>query len=63
MLFFSQKRQIPYDCTCMWKYKEKYRQTNKTETDSLIQKTDWWLPEGREVGDWVKKVKGLRSTD
>ena len=47
----------------MWKYKEKYRQTNKTETDSSIQKTDWWLPEGREVGDWVKKVKGLRSTD
>ena len=28
-----------------------------------MQRTEWWLPEGGGWGDWVKKMKGLRSTD
>lgn len=28
-----------------------------------IQRTDCWLPRGRRVGAWVKKVKRSRSTD
>ena len=31
--------------------------------DSQTQRTDSWLPEGRRLGNWVKKVKGQRSTD
>lgn len=33
------------------------------KTDSQIQRIDWWLTEGKGVGDWVKEVKRLRSTN
>ena len=28
---------------------------NKTETDSLIQRTNWWLPEGGGISEIGKK--------
>ena len=36
--------------------KEQNKQMSKTESKSQTQSTDWWLPEGRGLGDWVKKV-------
>ena len=33
---------------------------NKTETNSQIQRTDWWLPQGREVGEGAKWVRGIK---
>ena len=44
----------------MWNLKNKM---NKTETDSQIQRTDWWLSEGRRVGGLGTKAKGLLSTN
>ena len=41
----------------------KTKWTNKTETESQMQKTNWWLPEGRRPGGLGKKVKGLRNVD
>ena len=35
----------------------------ETETDSYTQRTNWWLPEVREVGDQQDKGKGLRGTN
>ena len=34
--------------------KKKTKQTN--ETDSQIQRTNWWSPEGRKVGGGMKEV-------
>ena len=43
--------------------KGQYKQTNKTETDSSMQRTECWSPEGEGLGDWVWKVKRERSAD
>ena len=47
--------------------KKQYKQTNKTETDSQIQRTDWWLPEVKGVeglgkGEGIKKYKLVVTT-
>ena len=50
----EKERQVPYDFTYMWNLKhktnEQNRKMNKTETDSQIQETNWWLPEKGGVG-------------
>ena len=43
---------------------EQNKWTNKIETDSLVQRTDWWFPEGKGIGGLgEKKVKGLKTTN
>ena len=42
--------------------KNQNKQTSRTETELKMQKTFWWLPDGKEVGGMSKKVKG-RSTN
>ena len=34
----------------MWNLKNKASKQHKTETESQLQKTNWWLPKGREGG-------------
>ena len=52
----TQRRQIPYDVTYMWNLKyDTNEPIYETETDSQTQRTDSWLPRGREDGggmDW-----------
>ena len=38
----------------MWNLKD----TNEQQigTDSSIQSTSWWLPNGRDVGGWVSEI-------
>ena len=56
----SEKGQIPYDIISMWNLKYGTNESiYKTETDSQPQRTDLWLPRGREegvgwagLGDW-----------
>ena len=52
----ERERQIPYDITYMWNVKYNTNQhIHETKTDSLIQRTDLWLPRGREFRggkDW-----------
>ena len=55
----DRERQIPYDFTYMWNLK-KVNEYNKTETDSQIQRTNQWLPEGRKVEGGAKQVKGIK---
>ena len=47
---------MPYDITYMWNLKYDTNECiYETETDSEIQRTDLWLPRGREGGggmDW-----------
>lgn len=31
---------------------------NKTETNSQIQRTNWWSPDGRGLVGWVKRAQG-----
>ena len=51
---------MPYDFTYKWNRKNKI---NKIETDSQHGEQMDGFHKGGEVGDWVKKVKGLRSTN
>ena len=54
------KRQIAHDFTHGWNVKNNINeQTEQKPTDRCG--TDWWLPEGRKVGEVGEKVKGLRS--
>ena len=47
----ERERQTPYDITYMWNLKyETNELIYKTETDSQTQRTDLWLPRGRE---WI----------
>jgi len=39
---------------------EKTKQT-KQNLDSLIQRTDWCLPEERRVGGWAKWVRRIKK--
>ena len=52
----KEKRQIPYDITYIWNLKYGTNETiYKTESDSQTQRTDLWLPRGREwdgLGIW-----------
>ena len=32
----------------------------KTEADSQTQRTNKWLPERREMGEWAKQIKGFK---
>ena len=41
----------------LWNLKN---ETNKQNLSSQIQRTDWWLPEGRGSGEWAKWVKGVK---
>lgn len=43
------------------KRKEQYKQ--KMEIDLQIQRTGLWLQKGMWLGNWVKRVKGMSSTD
>ena len=56
----DRERQILYDLTYMWTPKNKTNKQNKMKTDSQIQRTNEWLPEGRgrEIGE-----RGLRGTN
>jgi len=41
--------------------KQGKKETNQKKPDSYLQRTNWWLPEGRWVGGWVKEVKGIKN--
>ena len=58
----ERKIQWLYDIPYTWNLKKKNKQI-ETETDSYTQRTNWWLPEVREVGDQQDKGKGLRGTN
>ena len=56
----ERERQIPYDITYMWNLKyDTYEPIYETETDSQIQRTDLWVPRGREVGKRQSGNSGL----
>lgn len=40
-----------------------FNKTSKTETDSLIQRTKWWLPERRGSGHGQRKRRRLSGTN
>ena len=42
---------------------KKQNKRSRTEKDSQMQRTFWWLPMGGGLGRWVKNVKELRSTN
>ena len=43
---------MPYDITYMWNLKYDTNELMyETETDSQTQRTDWWLPRGRGLGE------------
>ena len=44
----------------MWNLKNKTNKQNKTKSDSKIQRTNRWLPDRRQVGEWEKWVKGIK---
>ena len=44
------------------KIKQRNKQS-KTETDSQIQGTNWWLPEARGVNEGRERWMGLRGTN
>lgn len=47
----DRERQVLYNLPYMWNLENKTQeQINKTETDSSIQKTKWWWPEG--MSEW-----------
>ena len=48
------ERQIPYDLTYMCSLKNNINKQNKVKTDSQIQRTNWWLPEGKRLKGWAK---------
>ena len=41
--------------------KQKNEQINKQKTNSYVQTTEWWLPQGEEEGK-KKKVEGVKYT-
>ena len=43
--------------------RERQMQINKIGTDLQLQRMGWWSPEGRGLGNGMKKEKGWRSTD
>ena len=43
------------------KPKEQNTWTNKIETDSQIQRRDWWLWKGRGVRGWDEKGEGIKK--
>ena len=54
-------RRTPHDLTRMWKLKSRANKPNRnrlTDTENTLRAAG-----GRWVGGWVKKVKGLRSTN
>ena len=53
----SKTKKRPYDLICMWNLKNK---GNKKKTDSQIQRSNGWSPEGREMGVGAKEVKGIK---
>ena len=64
----KRERQIPYDINYMCNLNYGTNELiNKTETDSQTERTNLWLPKGRQEGsgvDWefgVSKCKLLRS--
>ena len=59
----EQEKQIPYDFTYMWNLKKQMNQNIKTETDSQIQRTNWWLPEVRRVRDGWNRGRRLGGTN
>ena len=47
----EREKQIPYDITYMWNLKYNTNEfIYKTETSSLTERTDLWLPKGRRGG-------------
>ena len=47
----EKERQIPHDITCVWNLKyNTNEEVYKTETDSEIQRRDFWLPRESRVG-------------
>ena len=47
----DRERQIPYDFTYMWILKNKTNEEMKQKkTLQNLQRTEYWLPEGRGVG-------------
>ena len=51
-----------YDITYMWNFKNNTNESiYKGETDSQIQKTNLWLPRGREK--WLEQIRSIELTD
>lgn len=40
---------------------KKTKQINKQTRNRLVNTADWWLPQGKEEGKWVKQVKGMNK--
>ena len=53
----DRERQILHDLTYKWNLKTK--QINQNE-NRLIERTNRWLPEEREIGEWAKQVKEIK---
>ena len=50
----ERERQIPYDIIYMWNLKyDTNEHIYKTETDSLTQRTNLWLPKGKGGGGGI----------
>ena len=55
---------MPYDITFMWNRKyDKNEPIYEIETDSQTQRTDLWLPTGREVGEGRTGSLGLADAN
>ena len=52
------ERQIQYDFTYIWNLKNNI---NQTEADWQIQRTNWWLPNGREIGELDEKGTQIKE--
>ena len=46
----------------MWNLRNKINKQTKLK-QTQTQRANWWLPERRGVGKWVKEVTGLGSTN
>ena len=65
ILILSEVSQTPYDITYMWNLNCGMDEPiYRTETDSQTQRTDLWLPEGRErewgeLGVWGQQMQTI----
>ena len=45
------------------KSKKQTKQTKRTETESWLQRTFWWLPDGRGYEGMGEEMRGLKNTN
>ena len=59
----SQTEKDKYHMVSLMCVVESKRQNKQTKQNSQLQRTEWWLPEGKGVCQWTKWVKGNKRNN